>query len=720
MKTFTQLLAWLFILFLPIITVAQNSANDIKAAQLVVNNTQQQFRDFITTADIDANIKKEMQKFAINDVNHLQSNLQYFASASKEKRVKAIRSLSYFMKELQTQFSQHKIDQYKIPETIRDYKQILNVLLTKRPTESIEKNFKNIGWKNSQVLANSFWELDDNKQLTDLSVYKRIIETPDYALNFLKTNPQFSYTDSILVFIASNYPEQLVKYLQTRDNALTQTIRKNNNPFIQQLVQFSSNSLGTELAPFAEQVAANQLKLEDILEKRKKVNDYFKLMVDQVMLNQKKEMDGEDPRLQAALKNSLAEKSLDFYVKKINDQHTSPDAVRFQSVQNLRPQDLYYIIVSADQEMFTSTYLGLYKRLMEHFKNSSDSLFTMVNYDGFRTFMRIAATYNTLVDFLHKMPADKCQSMIHMFVSDIDNSDETQALSDASDIADAFITLSKDSIFNEFVSQDLADGLKKSKRYNLYQTTRLYTILQRIHNIVSSDTGNNISASYKQLPYSSLRDKSGNISLLLLFYGDEDGNNSFKSFLNVFKDKQKWKIENNDTWLSISSVENNSIRIYANQPMKDEDGSDIAAQETLIGYLQNDSIEPSILIHRGHSYHLANSLKYLEPYTKLAILGSCGGYKNMQKIIDINPNVHIIASKQTGSMAVNDPLLRQLTTDLAAGQNLDWISFWGELNESLKKDPTASKLFEEYIPPYQNLSAFLVRLYNYDSNSQAE
>jgi hypothetical protein len=237
---------------------------------------------------------------------------------------------------------------------------------------------------------------------------------------------------------------------------------------------------------------------------------------------------------------------------------------------------------------------------------------------------------------------------------------------------------------------------------------------------VSSDTGNNISASYKQLPYSSLRDKSGNISLLLLFYGDEDGNNSFKSFLNVFKDKQKWKIENNDTWLSISSVENNSIRIYANQPMKDEDGSDIAAQETLIGYLQNDSIEPSILIHRGHSYHLANSLKYLEPYTKLAILGSCGGYKNMQKIIDINPNVHIIASKQTGSMAVNDPLLRQLTTDLAAGQNLDWISFWGELNESLKKDPTASKLFEEYIPPYQNLSAFLVRLYNYDSNSQAE
>jgi hypothetical protein len=334
--------------------------------------------------------------------------------------------------------------------------------------------------------------------------------------------------------------------------------------------------------------------------------------------------------------------------------------------------------------------------------------------------MRIAATYNTLVDFLHRMPFEKSKEMIHLFVLDIDNSNEVQAISDASDIADAFITLSKDSTYNEFVKIDLADGLKRSNRYNLYQTARLYDILQRIYNMVNSDSDNNLSGSYKKLNYSSLRDNSGNISVLLLFYGDEDGINSYKSFTNLFKDSRKWKVENKNTWVSITSLENNSIHIYANQPMNDNDGSDIAAQETLIGELANASVEPSIFIHRGHSYHLAHSLKYLEPYTRLAILGSCGGYKNMQKIIDINPTIHIIASKQTGSMAVNDPLLRQLTIELTAGNNIDWISIWNQLNETFKKEPAASKLFEEYIPPYKNLSAFLVRLYNYDGNTSAE
>jgi hypothetical protein len=720
MKIFLQFLVLVAYIVSPAFSVAQTNANDIKSAQLMVNTQQQLFRDYLTSASLDANIKKELQKFAINDVNHLQNNLQYFASASKDKRVKGIRSLSYFMKELQTQLSEQKIDQYKIPEALKKYKQILNILLTRRPSEPIDKDFRTIGWKNSQLLANAFWEFDDNKQMADLSVYKRIIETPEYAFNFIKSKPEFSYTDSVMFFIASNYPSQMVNYLQTRDNSVTQTIRKSSNPLIQQLVQFSSNSLGTELAPFAEQVASNELKIEDILDKRKKVTDYFKLLVDQLMANQKKQMEGDDPKLQAGLTNAIAEKSLDFYVKKINDLHSSPDAVRFQSLQNLRPQDLYYIIVTADQEMYTSTYLGLYKRLMEHFKTSSDSLFTMVNYDGFRSFMRIAATYNTLVDFLHKMPAEKSKEMIHLFVSDIDNSNEGQALSDASDIADAFITLSKDSAFNEVVKSDLADGLKKSKRYNLYQTTLLYGVLQRIYNMVNSDADNNLSASYKKLTYSSLRDDHGNISVLLLFYGDEDGINSYKSFTNLFKDSRKWKVENKDSWISITSLENNSIHIYANQPMNDNDGTDIDAQETLIGELANASIEPSIFIHRGHSYHLAHSLKYLEPYTRLAILGSCGGYKNMQKIIDINPNIHIIASKQTGSMAVNDPLLRQLTNELTAGKNIDWISFWSELEGTFKKEPATSKLFEEYIPPYKNLSAFLVRLYNYDGNSQVE
>src|SRR5262245_43352786 len=114
MKIFLHSLVMQFFL-LPVFAFAQTSVNDVKSAKQMVNVQQQQFRDYLTSADLDANIKKELQKFAINDVNHLQSNLQYFASASKDRRIKGIRSLGYFMKELQNQLKEQKVDQYKIP-----------------------------------------------------------------------------------------------------------------------------------------------------------------------------------------------------------------------------------------------------------------------------------------------------------------------------------------------------------------------------------------------------------------------------------------------------------------------------------------------------------------------------------------------------------------------------------------------------------------------------
>jgi hypothetical protein len=697
---------------------AQTSTNDVKDAQQMVDAEQKLFRDFLTMASISATTRKDLQKFAVNDVNSIQNNLQFLATASRDKRIKGIRSLSYFMKELRQQLKEKKLNQPDISLIIKKYKQTLTDLLSKKTDDPIENNFRDLDWRGCQLLANVFWEFEEAKQMTDMSAYKRVVETPEYIFSFLETKPGFYYTDLLIVFMAKNYPEQLLSYVQKNNNSLTNAIRNNKNVYSQQLVSFSSNSLATELAPFTEQIANNELLVDDILEKRKKVNDYFQLLVNTVMNNNLKAEQGDVPEFQKALFNALSEKALDFYVKKLNDLHSSPDAVRFQSVESLRPQDLYYIIVSSDEEMYTSTYLGLYKRLIGHYKNqSADSILSLVHNDKFRKFMRIAATYNTLTDFLHLMSTERSRSLIHAFISDIENSDEDEAVANATDVADAFITLSKDTLFNNYVNQELADGLKKSKRNDHYQSQRLYSILQRVYDLATDDqAANSLSANYKRLSFSSLKDKKGIISELVLFYGDEDGKSSYNSFMNLFKDKSQWDVSTNDSWVTISSLQGQPIKIYANLPLTTEDEKDISAQQDLADYLNKESIEPSILIHRGHSYHLPNTLKYLNTSVKLAILGSCGGYKNMKKIMELNPDVHIIASKQVGSMAVNDPLLRHLNNELLESKNLDWVNFWNELNGAFKKDANASKLFEEYIPPYKNVSSYVIRLYKYHSD----
>jgi len=699
----------------------QTSTSDIKSAQQLVDAEQNLFRDFLASASLNANIKKDLQKFAVNDVNNIQNNLQFLATAPKDKRIKGIRSLSFFMKELQQTLKDRKLNQKDIPVITKKYKQTLTDLLSRRVDDPVEKNLMDLDWHSIQLLANAFWEFDEARQMTDISAYKRVVETPEYIFSFLETKPGFFYADLLIVFVATNYPEQFLSYVQKNNNAVTTSIRNNKDSYVQQLLAFSSNSLASELAPFTEQIASNQLTIDDILAKRKKVNDYFQLLVNTVMSNNQKMEQGDAPEFQKALFNALAEKSLDFYVKKLNDLHSSPDAVRFQSVQSLRPQDLYYIIVSADEEMYTSTYLGLYKRLISHFKNqSADSVLTLVHNDKFRKFMRIAATYNTLTDFLHMMSQEKSKSLIHSFIADIETTDEDEAVSNATDVADAFITLSKDPVFNDYLKQELEDGLKKSRRNDRHQSQQLYSILQRVYDLATDEqSANGLSANYKELSLSSLKDKSGIVSELILFYGDEDGKSSYNSFMSLFKDKSQWDINTNESWVTISSLQGQPIKIYANLPLNTDDEKDLAAQQELSDFLAKQGIQPSILIHRGHSYHLPSTLKYLNTSVKLAILGSCGGYKNMKKIMELNPDVHIIASKQVGSMAVNDPLLRHLNDEILESKSLDWVNFWAELDETFKKDANASKLFEEYIPPYKNVSSYVIRLYNFSDDGVA-
>ena len=92
----------------------------------MVNAEQQMFRDYLSASSLNATVKKSLQKFAVNDVNSIQTNLQFLVTAPKEKRVKGIRSLSYFMKELKQQLQEKKIDEFIAPPITKKYKQTLN------------------------------------------------------------------------------------------------------------------------------------------------------------------------------------------------------------------------------------------------------------------------------------------------------------------------------------------------------------------------------------------------------------------------------------------------------------------------------------------------------------------------------------------------------------------------------------------------------------------
>ncbi len=210
-----------------------------------------------------------------------------------------------------------------------------------------------------------------------------------------------------------------------------------------------------------------------------------------------------------------------------------------------------------------------------------------------------------------------------------------------------------------------------------------------------------------------LENKKGEIVEVVLFYGDDDGIASFNNFQKMFTDTSKWKTSRNANWVSIRSVSDQPIVIYANLPLEAKEELDLKAQDSLFIFLEQESIEPVVLVHRGHSYHLDNTLKRLTPSVRLAILGSCGGSNSAISIANINPDAQLIVSKKTGSKSVNDPVINVINETLLNKEDLSWPIIWDKLSARFNKDEFTRNLFAEYIPPGKNVSLFVLKLFNF-------
>jgi hypothetical protein len=100
----------------------------------------------------------------------------------------------------------------------------------------------------------------------------------------------------------------------------------------------------------------------------------------------------------------------------------------------------------------------------------------------------------------------------------------------------------------------------------------------------------------------------------------------------------------------------------------------------------------------------------MQPTSKIVFMGSCGGYHLIHNILHNAPDAHIIASKQIGKTAINQPFFNLLMEKIRTGKNIDWIPFWRELESTLAKQRRGEG-FEDYIPPYKNLGAIFIKAY---------
>jgi hypothetical protein len=205
-----------------------------------------------------------------------------------------------------------------------------------------------------------------------------------------------------------------------------------------------------------------------------------------------------------------------------------------------------------------------------------------------------------------------------------------------------------------------------------------------------------------------LQNAQGKIIMQQFFYGDKDGMTIFNAFVASFN-VAKWKINQHKDWVEITSKNGVPISIYANRPLNPTLDLDEKAQDALIEYLKSQQLTPSIVIHRGHSYHVSSTIKKLASSAKLIILGGCGGYQNLNQVLAICPGAHIISTKQVGTGIINKGLLNEISEALRLGQSLNWPSLWKKMSNQFKAQLKES--FNDYVPPHKNLGAIFITAY---------
>jgi hypothetical protein len=528
-----------------------------------------------------------------------------------------------------------------------------------------------------------------------------------YPEEMMKRYNEYAYMDAattMMAYLVKKNPSLILTYA-TSTAQERNAVRKSTDPLVMKIVEIADKAkTPLKAIVYLDQLNNGSMTIAQVNAVTEDNASYYKSLV-QLRLK-------DNPMSKKVIERESKLQALE-YVRTMNELHEAQDPVRFKCIEPLSAKEIYFLLVMCSDEIYTSTFVGSFNRMLPKMASTKGDVFLQeMNMDKFRTFIRMSAGYNKLDEFLATMDEPSKNNLMATFVHNIDKNPETD-VADAVDVADAFGSI-KDENLLYYLLEELKKDYERTYQENNKRGLITYFLLNTLCTSILNpeETNDDLQAQLKVPPISFVTDKSlldakGRVIMQTYFYGDDDGKQSYGSFMTNFK-ADEWKIEKNAQWTTITSMKGSPVTVYANMPLQEP--QDEEAQNALNDYLKKNNIFPSILVHRGHSYHLATTLKNITPQNKIIVLGSCGGYHNLSSILTKSEDAHIISSKQTGTMLVNDPIVRALNTRLTQSKDINWIDLWDEVGKQMNT-PALQDKFNDYVPPHKNMGALFLKAF---------
>lgn len=639
---------------------------------------------------------------------------------AKNEKVRYLRYIENMLRWFRTDWKKHEFNPLDFPMLVETFFQALQYQAGKK---SIVSLIENTPYPAAKIISEVLVDNPEIRQINNIVYLKFCQLNPDKILPTIRPFANEPFADSLIILASMKRPVQLYSYAQSKSSVEGKLIHRSQNQMVQTIAELSQTPNALFYFPFLDDILYGRQKIEDI---KKLVGNgdkydsvgYYKLLVKTAIAYFKRISPPlRDTPIAMFGANGLYEtlklRANKHFITPINELHDQSNLnVRMRAIDPLTPEDLYYMMVMGESTLYTSSYKHSFNRMLQRMGSNprTDSLLLKVNFDHFKKFIKMAANYNKLDTFLKLMPAQNSEVLMKAFVA---NLDKTESLEDAVDVADSYSSITNKKLLNSiltYVKENEANAIED----NNARGTIIYGLLKVIfmaadNNAIDLSKEIGIPSIY-EVPLQAMKDEKGRIVQQVFFYGDEDGKAFFPPFVNSFSGKD-WIKTDKKEWVELKSRKA-EVYVFANKPLNYDANLDDSAQVHLAKYLESKDMSPTMAVHRGHSYWLPGTIKRLPETAKIIVLGSCGGYQNLNSILEICPNAHIISTKEIGKGDINQPILNYLNQVFTSGDTLVWKNMWSSLSKIFNRDNAEVKeSWEDYIPPYRNLGAIFLKAF---------
>lgn len=581
------------------------------------------------------------------------------------------------------------VEPMPIPENIAPIKIDLDdrqkaILLLKK---NILHTVQNIG---------SFIEKDYAEEVLLYAAQKE----PDEMLKRIEAYKRKVYSKRILEVCAINAPVSVKRYLYTPQHPVTYILQYSTDPTVKKIFEINAQ-IGYHSKPL--------LLLDDIMNNRISIKDAVTIGTQPAQLYSALVKTVSHPKYIG--KYSIDREMRDYclrFTREINDKIASGASQPFYGVESYNAAELYFLMLYGREEVFTSTFNGLFNRFTQKIAAGGGQAFlNSVGNNRFRDFLSMCSGYGVLEEFLIKFNNTDKQALLLAYISNLES--ERDNLSSVVLVAEALSNLD---------DEQLLASLQKGVRKEYERVTEANDKIGiSIYGVLSSIIAGNaktemswyrtVAQQFRTSPVSTLGIgtlfNSANACIeQMYFYNDDDGRSSFINFVNTYKGQPGWAYEDKYNYIRIYSTKDNKVEILANKPEYDENGT-----SAINAYLKERNLTPTVIVHRGHSFHTESTLQKVPASAKLVFVGSCGGFYKISIALENAPEAHIISTKQIGTKTVNDAVIFSLNENIRLGKDIVWNEFWDKMREKL----VHNQYFADYIPPNKNLEATFIKAY---------